>query len=102
MVAVVSCPLPLGIYLSFPLGVTVGQPMFSLYLGVMMRVHMGVGGRGQGSSFRVIRLQLSCLGSKTYIHFPGIHNIPMSPCRPLVPQSLSASLSFSLDAYVPE
>ena len=48
VVAIVSCPLPLDIFLSSSLGVPGGLPMFSPSLGIIMRVHMGVGDRGQG------------------------------------------------------
>ena len=38
----VSCPLHLGIFLLYPLGVDIGLTVFSPNIWTMMRVHMGV------------------------------------------------------------
>ena len=100
MIVVVSCLLPLGIFLSYPLGVLGGPPTFSPSLGTIIRVHMGVGYRGQGLIFRVFHLQLSCKGLKSIL-FLGACNIPKSLCCPLAPSSTSAELSGDPDVSVP-
>ena len=54
VVAVVSCPLILVIFLSYPLGVSGDIIMFSPSLGTKMRVHMRVGVMGKDWSFRFL------------------------------------------------